>query len=389
MRSRAVTIRAVGSISALGNDQDVLSVDIESQRPQFDFQDGVPVFRIPRRLESELSNPELFGTELPLDRAVRLGVYAASRAYLNAGWERDPLGPLGVVVGTSRGSAGSYEESLGEFLTTGRCPNTTSPTTTMGVFSSSIIRALKLNSLNSSLPIDLSMTCSSGFVSLLVGISLLESGACRRVLVGGAEAPLTDFTIAQMRSLGIYTKETGPFPCRPLDSERDSTFCLGEGAAFLALELTDEVESESPVILGWGSASEVPKTATGITRNGEAFQSAMRQALTKFEERLCLNAGEGASRVDLLVPHAPGTRLGDRSELEAIKAIFGESMPRILNGKWLTGHTFGASGLLGLEFGRLVSQAGKSTREQTIVQCNTTGFGGLATSILYQDRKRC
>ncbi len=77
-----------------------------------------------------------------------------------------------------------------------------------------------------------------------------------KFLVGGSEAPLTPFTIAQMQALKIYakngaeqkssknleTKNTAvelsqSYPCRALDlNKTENTMILGEGAAMACLE---------------------------------------------------------------------------------------------------------------------------------------------------------
>ena len=41
-----------------------------------------------------------------------------------------------------------------------------------------------------------------------------------KFLVGGTEASLTEFTIAQMRAMKIYGKKDTEYPCRALDLEK-------------------------------------------------------------------------------------------------------------------------------------------------------------------------
>ena len=41
-----------------------------------------------------------------------------------------------------------------------------------------------------------------------------------KFLVGGSEAPLTPFTIAQMKAMKIYAKDVQEFPCRAFDLEK-------------------------------------------------------------------------------------------------------------------------------------------------------------------------
>ena len=68
-------------------------------------------------------------------------------------------------------------------------------------------------------------------------------------------------------------------------------------------------------------------------------------------------SGEGAARcmkmalknikgkVDYINSHGTSTVIGDIKELEAIKKIFGENMPKISSTKSLTGHSLGATGV--------------------------------------------
>ena len=51
------------------------------------------------------------------------------------------------------------------------------------------------------------------------------------------------------------------------------------------------------------------------------------------------------SRLDYINSHGTSTATGDIKELEAIKKIFGENMPKISSTKSLTGHSLGATGV--------------------------------------------
>ncbi len=103
--------------------------------------------------------------------------------------------------------------------------------------------------------------------------------------------------------------------------------------------------------------------------------------------------GIDKSEVDAIVMHAPGTIKGDLSEYNAIKKIFGESLPNLTTNKWKLGHTFGASGMLSLELAVMMVEhnrfinvpfAPKEFRESGIkkVLVNAVGFGGNAVSVL-------
>src|SRR5207237_3984286 len=125
-----------------------------------------------------------------------------------------------------------------------------------------------------------SSTCSSALQALGTGLAWLRAGLADRYLAGGTEAPLTPFTVAQLRAVGIYSaRPADDFPCRPgAASASANTFVLGEGAAVFALERA--VPRPGDLLLaGVGFGFERAASRTGITPTGDHFQQAMRQAL--------------------------------------------------------------------------------------------------------------
>ena len=85
---------------------------------------------------------------------------------------------------------------------------------------------------------------------------------------------------------------------------------------------------------------------------------------------------EAAVTPDAVVPHAPGTKGGDEAERAALLMEFGAPVA-VHSAKQLTGHTFGASGPLGLDFACSLLEDGY---ERLMV--NATGFGGNAVSVI-------
>jgi 3-oxoacyl-(acyl-carrier-protein) synthase len=234
-----------------------------------------------------------------------------------------------------------------------------------------------------------SITCSTALHAILNGVAWLRSRLVDRVLVGGTEAPLTDFTVAQMKALGIYSeRDAATWPCRPfsLDSSENS-FVLGEGAAVFCMERVSETDlrADDLIIRGVGFSTELAASGTGITVDGEVFQRTMTQAI----------ASANVS-VDLVLAHAAGTSKGDAAELAAIEAVC-TSQPNILSTKYITGHSFGASGALqvdlachfleGMALQALPYASRLPEREQRLsnmrnVLVNATGFGGNAVSLV-------
>jgi 3-oxoacyl-(acyl-carrier-protein) synthase len=132
-----------------------------------------------------------------LDNSVLYAILASREAVKKAGWHNSNFG---VNIGSSRGATQLFEKHHQEFLATGRTPTLTSPTTTLGNISTWVAHDLK----SKGPELSHSITCSTALHALLNGIAWLQAGMADRFLVGGSEAPLTAFTIAQMQALKIY-----------------------------------------------------------------------------------------------------------------------------------------------------------------------------------------
>ena len=311
-----------------------------------------------------------------LDNSVLFALYASRKAIVQAQWKSEA--DFGINIGSSRGATTLFEKYHSEFLEDNKTNTLASPTTTLGNISSWIAHDLK----SEGPEISHSITCSTALHSVLNGVAWLRSGMANKFLVGGSEAPLTPFTIAQMKALKIYAKTDEPFPNQALNLEKkQNTMILGEGASVACLE-NGISENSLAVIEGVGYATEVLKHNISISSDATCFQRSMKMALGDLLP----------DEVDVIVMHSPGTIKGDLSEYKAIKKVFCNKTPFLTTNKWKVGHTFGASGMLSVEMAILMLQHQKSintpfdTQKElsTIkkVMINAVGFGGNAVSIL-------
>ena len=60
--------------------------------------------------------------------------------------------------------------------------------------------------------------------------------------------------------------------------------------------------------------------------------------------RACGCASTVHAPIDYLNPHGTSTPVGDQKEMDAVRAVFGDSAPLISSTKSLTGHSLGAAG---------------------------------------------
>lgn len=332
---------------------------------------------LPKEVKEEiealrLSNPYFEN----VDESVLYAVYAAREAINRAGWEAEKN--IGINIGSSRGATGLFEKYYSSFLDSGKAEIQASPSTTLGNISSWVAQDLQ----SSGPEFSHSVTCSTGLHSVLNGIAWLQAGMAKKFLVGGSEAALTPFTIAQMKAMKIYASEDFEYPCRALDMEKTrNSMVLGEGAGMVCLE--DLPEKAIAKIGGIGYATEKLKHAVSISSDAECLQESMKMAIKNVP----------LTEIDAVVMHAPGTIKGDLAEINAIKAVFGENLPAMTSNKWKIGHTFGASGILSMELAILMLQhqefiavpfSGISTAPKRLknILVNAVGFGGNAVSIL-------
>ena len=317
-----------------------------------------------------------------LDNSVLYAILASREAVKKAGWNDSKFG---VNIGSSRGATQLFEKHHQEFLETGKTPTLTSPTTTLGNISTWVAHDLK----SKGPELSHSITCSTALHALLNGIAWLQAGMADKFLVGGSEAPLTAFTIAQMQALKIYANskncppELGEWACRALDlTKTKNSLVLGEGAAMACLEI-GEHKNALGYITGFGYATDDLQHSISITDEAECFQKSMKMALKKIP----------LDQVDVIVMHAPGTVKGDKSEYKAIRKVFNNHLPMLTTNKWKVGHTFGASGILSVEMALLMMQHQQfigvpfvtepnPRKDIRNVLINAVGFGGNAVSIL-------
>lgn len=379
---KPISVTSVASVSPLGSTQEEIW-DSYLQEHHFikkhDFS-GNQAFGafIPKQLSQEIEDLRNSIPEFnKVDNSVLFGVKAARTAVEKAGWKKKDN--IGINIGSSRGATQLFEAYHQGFLEKGKSETLVSPSTTLGNISSWVAQDLQ----SSGPEISHSVTCSTALHAVLNGVAWINSGMTDKFLAGGSEAALTPFTIAQVQAMKIAASEDLDYPCQALNLEkRRNSMVLGEGAAVVCME-AGKRENAMAIISGVGYATEKLKHPVSISANGTAFQKSMKMAMGDLSPK----------EIDVVVMHAPGTIKGDLSEMNALKAIFGQELPALTTNKWKIGHTFGASGTLSMELAILMlhhrkfipvpfSSESKAPGKLENILVNAVGFGGNAVSIL-------
>ena len=376
-------ITSFASISALGNSSEQVWQSYLQQKHFFSTVNYLDESTYVSQLNQESKNlieslkNEQFRYQ-DLDLSVLYAIFSARETFRKSKTETKDFG---INIGSSRGATFLFEKYHDQYLKEGKTSTLASPTTTLGNISSWVLQDLE----SEGPEISHSITCSTALHGLLNATAWLQSDMAEAFLIGGSEAPLTPFTIAQMKAVKLYANfdEKEKWPNRSLEIDKPrNTMILGEAAStFFVEKNADRALAE---ILGLGYASEKLTHNISLSKDAVCIQKSMQMALKQAK----------LDHVDAVVTHAPGTRKGDWAELNAIKAVFGDRLPLITSNKFKIGHTFGASGGMSLEMALLMlahhqfienpffkNEAEKPKTLKTIM-VNAVGFGGNAVSVI-------
>jgi 3-oxoacyl-[acyl-carrier-protein] synthase II len=187
--------------------------------------------------------------------------------------------------------------------------------------------------------------CAAGVQAIGDAARMIRAGEADIAICGGAESTIDRVSLgsfAAARALGSAFNDEPAKASRPFDAARDG-FVMGEGAGILVIEALDHAlaRGAKPIaeLVGYGTSADAFHLTAG-PEDGEGAARAMRIALAQ--------AAVEPAAVGHLNAHATSTPVGDKGELAAIKAVFGEGEgPAISSTKSATGHLLGAAG--GLE----------------------------------------
>lgn len=186
--------------------------------------------------------------------------------------------------------------------------------------------------------------CASSIISVEQAATNLMLGRCDVALAGGVYGFLGTPMLMLFSELGALSRSP---VLRPFGREADGTI-LGEGVGMLVLKRRADAQRDGnpcyAIIKGFGVASDGRESGLLAPRKrGEAL--AVRRAYR--------NAGVDPDTVGLVEAHGTGIPLGDRTEIEALREVFGdrrgaEADCALGSVKSMIGHTISAAGVAGV-----------------------------------------
>ena len=248
--------------------------------------------------------------------------------------------------------------------------------------------------------------CATGGHALGEAWETIRRGDADIMIAGGVEAGIHEATVGGFASMkALSTRNDDPEKAsRPFDAGRDG-FVMGEGGAVVILEAIESAEARgaTPIaeLVGYGATAD----ASHITLPAPGGIGAVRAARRALDK-----AGLDPAEVQHVNAHATSTPEGDKSELQAIRTIFGDHAPNVAisANKSMLGHTLGAAGAIEAIATILAIREGcvpptinlddpdelaagldltpnvASRRDVRVALSNSFGFGGQNTALVFR-----
>ena len=244
----------------------------------------------------------------------------------------------------------------------------------------------------------ISSACATSAHCIGHALELIQLGKQDRVFAGGGEE--LHWTLGMefdaMGALSTKYNDTPEKASRTYDKNRDGFVPAGGGGMLVIEELETALARGAKIyaeIVGYGATSDGYDM---VAPSGEGAVRCMKMAMQGLD-----------SDVDYVNTHGTSTPVGDVKELEAIRAVFGDTTPMLSATKAMTGHSLGAAGVHEAIFSLLMMEHGfvapsinidelddeaagmqivTATKEAdlNVVMSNSFGFGGTNASLVFK-----
>ena len=414
---RAVVVTGLGFISSVGNSTAEAVSSLRELRhglaPYAPFaSENIPVklTGAVREFRAESCDPEDWSwpAEYTVKREVLRGLAphglygycSVTQALKDVGLTpADITGPETGMYTASSGSASMMHHHLGRMMSHGvmRCSPMGIVSSIAGTLSFNLVAAFKIRGASTGFV----SACASSGHALGAAFDEITLGRQDRMIVVGAEDGNLESVLPFAGMRALSTTDDPELASCPFDTRR-SGFTATGGAVTLILEDEETARRRGAKIyarfLGWGQASDGYSPAISHPE-GAGLAEAMSRALRA--------TGLKPSDVTYINAHATSTPIGDKSELKAIKTVFGAgTTPAVSSTKSLTGHGLSMASALEAAFCCLAIRDGfipgnahlknpdpeaegvtlptvTENRPVEVALSNSSGFGGANVALLF------
>ncbi|HEY4559235.1 MAG TPA: beta-ketoacyl synthase N-terminal-like domain-containing protein [Lysobacter sp.] len=396
-----VVITGMGLTSCLGRELDTVSTALREGRSGIRY---IPEYE-ELGLRSRVAGDPGVDLDALVDRKLRRFMGdAAAHAYVaamdavaHAGLDpallRSPR--AGAIAGSGGGSA-QWQIETGELLKNKgvrRVGPYMVPRTMCSTVSAALATAFGIQGVSYSI----SAACATSAHCIGAAADMIRHGMQDIVLAGGGEELHWGMTsqFDAMGALSTSFNDTPETASRPYDADRDGFVIAGGGGMFV-MESLEHAQARGATILaelvGYGVTSD---GVDMVAPSGEGAVRCMLMAL------------DGLDRpIDYLNTHGTSTPVGDITELQAVRKVFGDAIPPLSSTKALSGHSLGAASVHEAIYCLLMMQGGfmaASNNIQTLderadgypvlrettpaqlrtVMSNSFGFGGTNACLVF------
>ncbi|MYH47898.1 MAG: beta-ketoacyl-ACP synthase I [Gammaproteobacteria bacterium] len=337
---RRVVVTGIGVVSCLGNDKDAVLQSLREGRSGIRFNPEYAEMG----MRSQVSGSIDIDLKGQIDRkflrflgeGAAYGHISMEQAIADAGLENDEISGerTGIVMGSGGGSPKDQLDSFDIMRERGirRVGPYRVPRTMSSSVSACLATAFRIKGVNYTI----SSACATSAHCIGHAAELIQLNKQDLVFAGGSEEE--HWTLAHMfDAMGALSTNYNDSPekaSRAFDRDRDG-FVIGGGGGTLVIEELEHARARGARI--YAELTGYAATSDGydmVAPSGEGGARAMRMALHGLE-----------GGVDYINTHGTSTPVGDVSELNAIREVFGEEIPAINSTKSLSGHALGAAGV--------------------------------------------
>jgi len=341
--TRRVVVTGMGIVSCIGTDAGQVLDSLRGGRSGISF---IPEYAELGFRSQVAGRPEI-DLDAAIDRKLRrfMGDGAAylhlsmEQAIADAGLAPDQVSNerTGIVVGSGGPSTRNQVEAAA--ICKERGPKRVGPYMVPRCMSSTTSATAATNFRIRGVNYSISSACSTSAHCIGNASELIQWGKQDLMFAGGAEE--LDWTLSVLfDAMGAMSSKYNDRPqqaSRAYDANRDG-FVIAGGGGVVVLEELEHAKARGAriyaEIVGYGATSDGHDM---VAPSGEGAVRCMRQALATVK-----------TPVSYVNTHGTSTPVGDITELDAIRQVFGERgqpLPHVSSTKSMTGHSLGATGV--------------------------------------------